>query len=251
MSAPRCAATVLAQLIAQGLTDLVLCPGSRSAPLALAAHRAEREGRLRLHVRTDERSAGFLALGLGKASGRPAAVVTTSGTAVANLLPAVMEAHHAGVPLIVLSADRPAALVGFGANQTTDQAGLFTGFVRYAARVSSAAPGASWAAQTARAWIAAAGTPGHGPGPAHLNIELAEPLVGPVSDPMATPVRSTASLPGEPLVLPTGPSTLLVCGDASPEVGAAVAALAADARLPLVAEPSSNCLLYTSDAADE
>ncbi len=242
MSAPRCAATVLAQLITQGLTDLVLCPGSRSAPLALAAHRAEAEGRLRLHVRTDERSAGFLALGLGKASGRPAAVVTTSGTAVANLLPAVMEAHHAGVPLIVLSADRPAALVGFGANQTTDQAGLFTGFVRYAARVSSAAPGASWAAQTARAWIAAAGTPGHGPGPAHLNIELAEPLVGTSDDAWPAVRAVNPGPPPVPVGLPLGPGprTLVVCGDAPVALGNEVARLAAAARLPLVAEPSSN-----------
>ncbi len=240
MTSAQCAATIVAQLLAQGVREVVLAPGSRSAPLALALARAEAESRLRLHVRYDERSAGFLALGLAKGSGVPVAVVTTSGTAVGNLLPAVLEAHHAGVPLIVVSADRPAAMVGFGANQTTDQVRFFEPFVRWSARVSSAAPSASWAAQAAKAWLVASGLVSRNPGPVHLNVELAEPLVGPVSDPMATPVRSTASLPGEPLVLPTGPSTLLVCGDASPEVGAAVAALAADARLPLVAEPSSN-----------
>ena len=237
-----CAAALIAQLCAQGLTDLVLAPGSRSAPLALAAHRAEQEGLLRLHVRTDERSAGFLALGLAKGSGRAVAVVTTSGTAVGNLLPAVLEAHHAGVPLLVLSADRPAALVGFGANQTTDQPHLFADFVRYAARVSSAAPAASWPAQAARAWVAASGGRGGAPGPAHLNVELAEPLVGPEPPawPQVTPVRLHAASDARPLDLPTGRRTILVCGDASVEVGREVAALAERARLPLVAEPSSN-----------
>ena len=89
-----CASAVIGQLLAQGVTDLVLAPGSRSAPLALVAYAAARDGRLRLHVRVDERSAGFLALGIAKASGRCVPIVTTSGTAVGNLLPAVMEAHH-------------------------------------------------------------------------------------------------------------------------------------------------------------
>ena len=93
---------------------------------------AERAGRLRLHVRVDERSAGFLALGLAKGSLRPVPVVTTSGTAVANLHPAVLEASHAGVPLVVLSADRPHELRGSGANQTTTQPGIFAGAVRFA-----------------------------------------------------------------------------------------------------------------------
>ena len=91
MSSPRCAAALVAQLCVQGVRDAVLAPGSRSAPLALALARAEADGLLRLHVRIDERSAGYLALGLAKAGGRPVAVVTTSGTAVGNLLPAVME----------------------------------------------------------------------------------------------------------------------------------------------------------------
>ena len=108
MSSSACAGAIVAQLCAQGVTDAVLAPGSRSAPLALALARAEADGLLRLHVRFDERSAGFLALGLAKASGRPVPVVTTSGTAVGNLLPAVMEAHHGGVPLLVVSAELPA-----------------------------------------------------------------------------------------------------------------------------------------------
>ena len=108
-------ATVLVdELIRCGVREAVLCPGSRSAPLAYALQEADRAGRLRLHVRVDERSAGFLALGLAKVTRVPAVVVTTSGTAVANLHPAVLEAHHAHVPLVVLSADRPPSSVARG-----------------------------------------------------------------------------------------------------------------------------------------
>ncbi len=235
-----CAATIVAQLVVQGVCEVVLAPGSRSAPLALALARAEARDEVRLHVRYDERSAGFLALGLAKASGVPVAVVTTSGTAVGNLLPAVMEAHHAGVPLLVVSADRPAAMVGFGANQTTDQVRLFEPFVRWSARVSSAAPSQSWSAQTARAWLIATGVVSRHPGPVHLNVELAEPLVGAAPAPQVQAVSAAAAPGAEPLVLPSGPRTLLVCGDASVEVGTSVAELAVAARLPLVAEPSSN-----------
>ena len=126
-------ATVLVdELVRNGVREVVLCPGSRSAPLAYAVLAAARAGGLRLHVRVDERSAGFLALGLARGSGDPVAVVTTSGTAVANLHPAVLEAHHAGVPLVVVSADRPHELRGTGANQTTEQPGLFGSAIRYA-----------------------------------------------------------------------------------------------------------------------
>ena len=119
---------VLRALLAAGVRDVVLAPGSRSAPFALALYAADAAGDLRLHVRIDERSAGFLALGLTIGSRVPVAVVTTSGTAVGNLLPAVMEAHHAGRCLIVVSADRPATLRGTGANQTTWQDGIFGRF---------------------------------------------------------------------------------------------------------------------------
>ncbi|MGV8908796.1 MAG: 2-succinyl-5-enolpyruvyl-6-hydroxy-3-cyclohexene-1-carboxylic-acid synthase [Propionicimonas sp.] len=239
-----CAQAVLGQLLAQGVTDLVLAPGSRSAPLALVADAAAREGRLRLHVRVDERVAGFLALGLAKASGRCVPVVTTSGTAVGNLLPAVMEAHHSGVPLLVISADRPAALVGSGANQTTEQVLVLAGFLRHQARVSSAAPTASWAAQTARAFLAATGALSANPGPAQLNLELAVPLVptdGVVTGPaQLTGVRTGGFAAPEPVPLAGTPRTIVVCGDAGVTTGRAAAALAAEAGLPLLAEPSSN-----------
>lgn len=113
------------ELIRGGVREAVVCPGSRSAPLALALAEADRARRLRLHVRTDERTGAFLALGLAKATGRAVPVVMTSGTAVANCLPAMVEASLSHVPLMVLSANRPLSLVGTGANQTIEQAEIF------------------------------------------------------------------------------------------------------------------------------
>ena len=124
------AASLVAELIGHGVRDLVLSPGSRSQALALAAVRAASQGQLRLHVRIDERVAGFTALGLARETGVPAAVLCTSGTAVANLLPATMEAFHSGVPLLLLTADRPPELRGVGANQATVQPGMFAAWVR-------------------------------------------------------------------------------------------------------------------------
>jgi 2-succinyl-5-enolpyruvyl-6-hydroxy-3-cyclohexene-1-carboxylate synthase len=169
-------ATVLVdELLRGGVREVVLCPGSRSAPLAYAVHAAERAGLLRLHVRVDERSAGFLALGLAKGSGRPVPVVTTSGTAVANLHPAVLEAHHTGVGLVVLSADRPGELRGTGANQTTVQPGIFGGAVAYTVDLPAAESvpdqNAWWRSTVCRALAGARR------GPVHLNVGFREPLV--------------------------------------------------------------------------
>jgi 2-succinyl-5-enolpyruvyl-6-hydroxy-3-cyclohexene-1-carboxylate synthase len=192
------AARVLVQsLAALGVRDVVLAPGSRSAPLALALADAAHADRpagapaLRLHVRVDERSAGFLALGLARASaaaeppGVPVAIVTTSGTAVANLHPAVLEASHAGLPLLVLSADRPHELRGTGANQTTDQMGLFGSAVRLAVDVPAPVGLPSEARDlrsiVARAVAAAMGSRTGSPGPVQLNLGYREPLV-PVDD---------------------------------------------------------------------
>ena len=132
-------ATVLVdELVRCGVQHAVLCPGSRNAPLSFALHAAEQAGRLILHVRIDERSAGFLALGLALRSGLPVPVACTSGTAAANLHPAVLEAHHAGIPLLAVTADRPAELVGTGANQTVRQTGIFGAAVRAAPSLSGA-----------------------------------------------------------------------------------------------------------------
>jgi 2-succinyl-5-enolpyruvyl-6-hydroxy-3-cyclohexene-1-carboxylate synthase len=123
---------VLADELARcGLREVVVAPGSRSAPLAMAFDELDRAGRIRLHVRIDERSAAFTALGLAKASGRPAAVVCTSGTAAANFHPAVIEADESAVPLLLLTADRPPELRGTGASQTVDQIKLYGSAVRW------------------------------------------------------------------------------------------------------------------------
>lgn len=181
-------ATVLVdELIANGVTDAVLAPGSRSAPLAFALHEADAAGRIRLHMRIDERGAGFLALGLARASGRPVPVATTSGTAVANLHPAVLEAHHDGVPLLVLSADRPPQLRGVGANQVIDQLTVFgSGVLRYQHEFAVAGPrgaGGYWRGQVCRALAACGGAFSSGwPGPAQLNIPFDVPLVPEIYD---------------------------------------------------------------------
>ena len=119
------ARVIVDEMIRGGVREAVLCPGSRNAPLAFALHAADAAGRLRLHVRIDERSAGYLALGLAVSSGVPVPIVMTSGTAVANMGPAVFEANYARVPLVVVSANRPYELLGSGANQTVEQFGIF------------------------------------------------------------------------------------------------------------------------------
>lgn len=173
------AEVVVDELVRLGVREVVLAPGSRSAPLAYALHDADSAGRLRLHVRVDERSAAFLALGLAKATGIPAPVVTTSGTAVANLAPAVLEAHESGVPMLLLTADRPPELRGTRANQTTDQLAFFGRNVRWFhdLGVPEARPGAAWRTAIDRAVAAATGATGGDPGPVHVNVPLRDPLV--------------------------------------------------------------------------
>ena len=238
------AGVVIAELVSQGVTDLVLAPGARSAPLAYEALAADRIGLLRLHVRLDERTAGFLALGLAKASGLPVAVLTTSGTAVANLHPAVLEASAAYQPLVLLTASRPRALVHTGANQTADQDRLFGIHVRaYAALADATADPRTWRFETARLVAAATGTRTHRPGPVQLNVELSEPLTptGFAGAPVTTELVVTAvGRADRPTELAAGPQTVIVAGDAPPAVGRAVAELGAAAGVPVLAEPSSN-----------
>ena len=206
------AGVLVDELIACGVTEVVLAPGSRNAPLSMALHEADSTGRIRLHVRIDERTAGFLALGLARGSGRPAAVVTTSGTAVANLHPAVLEAHHGGVPMIVLSADRPPWLRDVGANQTIDQRSVFGPVLRlfHEFAVPQRMPGqnAGWRAMVCRA-VAAADGAGGVPGPVQLNVALADPLL---PEPPTTP--GLADWP-EPLAGRAGPWTQIVEGNAT------------------------------------
>ncbi|MET3804707.1 2-succinyl-5-enolpyruvyl-6-hydroxy-3-cyclohexene-1-carboxylate synthase [Nakamurella sp. UYEF19] len=176
-----CAAVLVDELIAGGVTEAVLSPGSRNAPLSIALFEADAAGRLRLHVRIDERTAGFLAVGLARSSGRPAVVVTTSGTAVANLHPAVLEAHHGGVPLVVISADRPPELRDVGANQVIDQRSVFGAALRFWHEFGVAAnrPGqnAVWRSMVCRALAHSLGAGTGFAGPVQLNLPLVEPLL--------------------------------------------------------------------------
>ncbi len=172
-----------------GVTDVVISPGSRSAPLAYAV---AAEGRLARHIVLDERAAAFVAVGLGRITGRPAVVITTSGTAAANLHPAVLEAHHGFVPMIVATADRPPELRDTGAPQTIDQRRLFGAAVRWfadpPAPVDDAGRVGEWRALGARSVAEATGAV---PGPVHLNLAFAEPLV-PAADSLVGPEPSEA-----------------------------------------------------------
>ncbi len=206
---PAFARTLVDALAAQGMTDAVVAPGSRSAPLALALLASPS---VRLHVRIDERGAGFLALGLARASGRPVAVVCTSGTATANLHPAVVEADEAGVGLLLLTADRPPELRGAGANQAVDQVALFGRAVRWAVDVGVPEGRDGEAAYhrsvAARAWAEAAGSLGGDPGPVHVNCPLREPLVetdqseGRVTPPAQAGLTRPGGAPGPARAVP-------------------------------------------------
>ena len=178
------AVTLADELIRCGMTDAVVAPGSRSAPLAMELFARAQRGDVRLHVRIDERSAGYLALGLAKASRRPVCVICTSGTAAASFHPAVIEADESCVPLLVLTADRPPELRGTGANQAIDQIKLYGSAVRWFCEVGApeAQPGmvGYWRSLACRAWGLAAGTTGGAGGPAgpvHLNLAFRDPLV--------------------------------------------------------------------------
>jgi len=227
------AVALLAQLIGQGVHDIVLCPGARSQALALAAAAWEQQGRVRLRVRIDERVAGFLALGIAVETGRPVAVITTSGTAVANLHPAVLEAHHSGIPLILLTADRPVELRGIGSNQTTDQVGMFGSAVRWVRDVAPPVDSAGAASLAEEAYAAAVGLPG----PVQLNVSFREPLSGPVG--ALPPIIDSAVAPA--LSLPvrqiaSSPRTVVIAGHGA---GPDAEALARALGVPLIAEVSS------------
>lgn len=248
----------------QGVTHVCIAPGSRSAPLAVAF---ASDPRFTLHSLLDERSAGFFALGIGRASGRPAAVLTTSGTAAANLLPAAIEASLGESPLLLVTADRPAHLRGLDANQTIDQVKLFGPYVRLFSDIPL--PRAEEVhlrhlrALAARAVGASSGDP---MGPVHLNVQLDKPLEptpvdGDVPASLAESGR-TALLgrdEGSPYTrlhqsrpasdelvalvvdrLSEASRGLIVCGPTHrPEIGGAVLRLAAATGFPVLADPLS------------
>nr|WP_306422728.1 2-succinyl-5-enolpyruvyl-6-hydroxy-3-cyclohexene-1-carboxylic-acid synthase [Paenarthrobacter aurescens] len=241
IGAARIAVTAL---LDGGVRHVVVAPGSRSAPMAYALAEAEAAGRVRLHVRIDERDAGFTALGLALSTEAPVAVVTTSGTAVGNLLPSVMEANHSAVPLVVISADRPEELHGTGANQTTIQLDLFGDHVRFAVDVPA---GDHPQKAVATALYAATGaledTP---PGPVQVNLAFRDPLVPAAGDALPeTTGHGVFHYDAGPQVLdlPAASSelaerrTVVLAGH---DAGPVAEAFARAHGLPLLAEPSSN-----------
>ena len=223
------ARVVVRQLIEAGITDAVISPGSRNAPLSLAMYAAAEKNLLNLHIRIDERSAAYFALGLAKASGRPVPIVCTSGTAVANYHPAVLEAHHSNVPLLVLTADRPANLRRTGANQTTEQARIFGNAVRYFADISGGVFPLELPLDSLHR------------GPVHLNLQFAEPLL-PDDDsdwlseikvsPKAKPTGKSAGT----LKVNTARGVLIIGHDRGGLTVAEASQIAADLHWPVIAE---------------
>ncbi len=243
------ASVVLDELRRNGVEHIVIAPGSRSAALSMTALSMGFE----VHVEIDERSAGFFAVGIGS-QGLTAAVVTTSGTAVANLLPAVVEADLGNRPLIVLSADRPPELRDRGANQTIEQSGIYGGRVRWEFDPGPAEdrPGANglWRSMVCRAVSAARGLGGGMPGPVHLNLPFREPLVPATDDGRTSAVPFASATDGRHGGAPWSDAgdrvrwrlsrsddperTLVVVGDTAGEVDVDLAGVA------FVAEPHSN-----------
>lgn len=229
-SSTTLARTIVTALVEHGVTEVVAAPGSRNAPLSFAVHDAADAGLLRLHTRIDERTAGFLALGLTKLGAR-AAALCTSGTAVANLHPSLLEAAHAGLPLVALTADRPARMRGTRANQTTDQVGIFGGLVE----TTDLAADQPDVAGTLRRELSRTDRP------AHLNVQLDDPLAPPdrwrPEPPRHVPhERREASAARGRQLLPLGPRTVVVAGD---DAGPRARTLAEAAGWPLLAEPTS------------
>ena len=246
VDSPAVARALLEELIAGGVRDVVLAPGSRSAPISLALADAERRGLVRLHVRIDERSAAYLALGLARGSDAPVAVVTTSGTAAVNLHPAIVEAAYSGVPVVAVTADRPGAIRGSGANQTIDQRDLFGDDV-VACLDLEGLDEADLRRAVADALDLAVGDQ---PGPLHLNVPLSEPLVATGAHAIGEvqartrDLRSPRQCPAMSTLLPAGVDAtrgLIIAGDFDdPVVRADAAALAESLGWPIVSEPSGN-----------
>lgn len=253
------ATVIVDELVRNGVRHVVVCPGSRNAALAMALHQAAEAGRLTMHVRIDERSAGFLALGLAKSGGRPAAVACTSGTAAANLHPAVLEAYHSGVGILVLTADRPPELHGTGANQTIDQRGLFgPAAVTVEFPVAERREGQNqvWRGLVCRA-VAQAET-GR---PVQVNMPFREPLVPTFEPRWPEPMDgrpnglrwTTSSAPvtmaGSRVDFRLPARTLMVFGSGRDDRAGAAAAVAASAGWPAIAEPSGQVAALAGGAS--
>jgi 2-succinyl-5-enolpyruvyl-6-hydroxy-3-cyclohexene-1-carboxylate synthase len=237
---------VVDDLVRFGMEHACVSPGSRSTPIALALRR---HPQVRLHVHLDERASAFFALGIAKATGRPVAVACTSGTAAAELFPAVVEASMSRATLVLLTADRPPELRGVGANQTIDQRGLYGAYVR--ASIDAPVPGdgpneGTWHDLVLEATRASMGLP---PGPVHVNLPFREPLVGAMSSLPASPpsgTEFTLSADAEPEELEALRRELastargLIVAGSMRESPPSLPELAEAVGWPMLAEPTSN-----------
>jgi 2-succinyl-5-enolpyruvyl-6-hydroxy-3-cyclohexene-1-carboxylate synthase len=213
------------QLIELGVADVVLSPGSRNAPLSIALHQAQEHGLIRLHVRIDERGAAFFALGIAKASGRYVPVVCTSGTAVANFFPAVLEAHHSDLRLLLLTADRPAKLRKTGSNQTTNQKDIFKDFVRKSIDTAAPIDLTEILSQT---------------GPVHINLQFDEPLLPTDSKEWLTGIKpinlTPIPLPHSELNCETSRNVIIVGHDRAGFTESEIENLSRSLGAPLISE---------------
>ncbi len=252
------ATVIVDELVRNDVRHVVVCPGSRNAALAIAVHEAADAGRLTMHVRIDERSAGFLALGLSKAGGHPAAVACTSGTAAANLHPAVLEAYHSGVGVLVLTADRPPELHGTGANQTIDQRGLFgPAAVAVEFPVAERREGQN---QVWRGLVCRAVAQAEAGRPVQVNVPFREPLV-PTFEPRWperldgrpdgfrwTTSAAPVTMAGSRVDFRLPARTLVVFGSGRDDRARAAAAVAGSAGWPAIAEPSAQAAAVAGGA---
>ena len=239
MTATSLARSIVQSCLDSGVENVVIAPGSRNAPLSWAFAEAEKVGLLSIQVRIDERDAGFLALGIAKATGRPVPVVVTSGSAVANLMPAVVEAFHSAVPVIVLSADRPASARGKSAPQTINQFGMFGSFVKAQLDVSDSASILGEITKTIENSVS-----GH-PGPVQVNVQFELPLMPDASElnwqPKTPSLKSTEKTTPTQKQLEVGSRGIFLIGDtADQDAVDEIDQISQKLGWPIIWEPTSN-----------
>ena len=245
MTATSLARSIVQSCLDSGVENVVIAPGSRNSPLSWAFAEAEKAGLLSIQVRIDERDAGFLALGIAKATGKPVPVVVTSGSAVANLLPAVVEAFHSAVPVIVLSADRPASARGKSAPQTINQFGLFGSFVKAQLDVSESVSNLEEVTRVIETTVA------DHPGPVQLNVQFELPLMPDVSElnwqPKTPSLKSTEKTASTQQRLEVASRGIFLIGDtADHDAVEEINQLSQELGWPIVWEPTSNAHMLTN-----
>jgi 2-succinyl-5-enolpyruvyl-6-hydroxy-3-cyclohexene-1-carboxylate synthase len=232
---------IIDQLICQGIDRFCIAPGSRNTPLVVAA---VEHPKAKTIVHYDERGLGFYALGYGKGAKRPAAVITTSGTAVGNLLPSVMEAHHSSTPLLLLTTDRPAELRDSGANQTTDQIKIFDSFVRWQADLPPTLTENYFRSIAAQAVFHSMQ---NAPGPVQLNCQFREPLYAPHSPlESGTPIHFTPPRLVPPKTKSDAKRGAILIGETGCDPRP-ILNLAARLKWPVFADILSNARLHPSN----